>query len=144
MPTHNVEPEARWGKQVHTAGSPSDASPRLGQRLSKALNRKTMRGERTDFLQELSAPTEVQEIKHQEFSILRDLMYMNMKRYRDRSFLAHQAGSFIIRDKDASSDDVKHRHFKLVSVLPFSYSLWKLIDDLTGEKSITIDSVSTE
>ena len=144
MPTHNAEPETRWVKQVHTVGSPSDSSPSLRQRLSRAINRKTMRGERTDFLQEFNAPTEVQEIKHQEFTILRDLMYMNMKRYRDRSFLAHQAGSFIIRDKDASSDDVKHRHFKLVSVLPFSYSLWKLIDDLTGEKSITVDSVSTE
>jgi len=71
-------------------------------------------------------------------------MYMNMKRYRNHSFLAHQASSMIIRDKDSSSDDSRHRNFKLVSVQPFSYALWKLIDDMTGEKSISVDSVSTE
>jgi len=65
MPTHNVEPEARWGKQVHTVGSPRDVISRLSQTLPKAMqSRKTMRGERTDFLQELNAPTDVQEIKH--------------------------------------------------------------------------------
>ena len=41
-----------------------------------------MKGERGDFFDDLHEPDDMLDLKQQEFVILKDLMYMNMKRYR--------------------------------------------------------------
>ena len=50
----------------------------------------------------------------------------------------------VIRDKEGRNDDFALKQYKLISVLPFSYALWKLIDDLTGERNVSVEQVSSE
>ena len=69
--------------------------------------------------------------------MLEDFIYMNMKRQRHIHFIEMQSLNTVIRDSDAKSLDAAwSRQLKLVSVRPFSYAIWKLMDDISSEKII--------
>lgn len=75
--------------------------------------------------------------------MLEDFIYLNMKRQRHIHFMDMQATNMVIRDKIMGSVDVDElKTMKLVSVRPFSYAIWKLIEDLSTEKTITTASLS--
>ena len=57
------------------------------------------------LLDEMHAPHDLLDLKKQEFLILKDLMYMNMKRYRHQNFLAASSLCSVIRDKEGRSPD---------------------------------------
>lgn len=81
--------------------------------------------------------------QHQNsMTFLQDLMYTNMKRYRHQVFMEDNALSTLFRDKEGRNDDFSLKQYKLISVLPFSFGIWKLIDDLATERSITVQQLS--
>ena len=69
---------------------------------------------------------------------------MNMKRYRHCHFMASPAMCAVIRDREGCKTDFSLQQHKLQSILPFSFALWKLIDDLSGERSVKLSHVSSE
>ena len=96
-----------------------------------------------DFMVE-NAPEELMDLKQQEFVILKDLMFMNMKRYRHNHFIGSPSMCAVIRDREGCKTDFSLQQHKLQSILPFSFALWKLIDDLSGDRSVKVSDVSSE
>jgi hypothetical protein len=111
---------------------------RMRTRLQSEYNKR----EQKELLDD--APEEIVDLKQQEFVILKDLMFMNMKRYRHSNFMASPSMCAVIRDREGCKTDFSLQQHKLQSILPFSFALWKLIDDLTGDKSVKISHVSSE
>ncbi len=69
--------------------------------------------------------------------MIEDLIYLNMKRQRHLHFMDMQAVNMVIRDKVVDAGGVHDvKQMKLISVRPFSYAIWKMIEDMSNEKTI--------
>ena len=79
-----------------------------------------------------------------DFMQLEDFIYMNMKRQRHIHFLEMQSLNTVIRDVEGYNGEIGRKQMKLVSVRPFSYAIWKLMEDMSSEKNITVAELSKE
>ena len=106
-PTQQANTSSSW------VGSEQAATPGLREKVTAGLRarvaKEAVRGEGGDFLEEIHAPDDMLDLKKQEFVMLKDLMYMNMKRYRHQNFMAAPSLCAVIRDREGRNDDFSLR-----------------------------------